>query len=406
MSPFARLCSFWFVFMGALGIFFPFFSLYLREQAGLSALQVGAVVSVLPLVGAVAQPLWGQLADRSGARSRVLALIAAGGGLAQLLLPAASGVLSLLAATALLAVFWTSVLPMALSVTLAQVSGTGRHAFGLARACGTLGFLVLVVAFPPLLRRFTGAAETSAVPPGLAWMFPAVAVLALAGAALALTLPREGAVGLRAQPGGLRLLLRHPPMVRVLVFVFVAYFFLNGPMQLFPLFVGTLGGGLDELSRMWVLMLLLEIPLVALSGTLLTRLGARGLLGMGVLAGGLRWSGSAFAGSLVVTAGLGLLHGVVVVGLTIGATLYVESTIPQSLRSTGQALLATVGVGLGGICSNLCSGWLFDQAGARGTYLGFGIGALVLGVMVAWVLPRPARAAAANDGWERSASGL
>jgi len=396
VSPLVRLGAFWFVYLGAVGIFFPFFSLYLGESAGLSGFEVGAVVSALPVVGMVAQPLWGQLADRSGARGRVLALVAAGAGLAQLAVAGAHGFAALLAATALLAVFWTSAIPMAMSVSLAILRDSGRHAFGIARACGTVGYLVLVVSFPPLLRSAFGGDPNSPAPPGLVWMFPAVTVLALAGALVALTLPREGAVSLRAPRDGLRQLLRHPPMLRLLVYCFAVHLFINGPIQLFPLFVRSLGGGLEDVSRMWIWMVMLEIPLMALSGTLLARLGSRRLLGLGVVAAGLRWAGSGLAAGLAVTSVLGLLHGLVVVGLGIGATLYVEESVPEPLRSTGQALLATVGVGAGGILSNLACGWLFDHLGARATYLGCGAGALVLGLLVAWALPHARRATEPN----------
>jgi hypothetical protein len=43
-------------------------------------------------------------------------------------------------------------------------------------------------------------------------------------------------------------------------------------------------------------MLLLEIPLVLSTGSGLKRLGARGLLGVGVLVGGLRWFLCAISG--------------------------------------------------------------------------------------------------------------
>lgn len=396
MSPLVHLGAFWFVYMGAVGIFFPFFSLYLGEVAGLSGLEVGTVLSVLPLVGMLTQPLWGQLADRSGARSRVLALVAAGAGVSQLVVARADGFPALLAATALVAIFWTSAIPMAMSVSLAILRDAGRHAFGLARSCGTIGYLVLVVSFPPLLRLFHGgSAPGGGAPPGLAWMFPAVALLAVAGAALAFTLPREGAVSLRAPRGGLRQLLRHGPMLRILAYCFSVHFFINGPIQLFPLFVRSLGGGIDDVSRMWIWMVLLEIPLMVFSGALLARLGSRWLLGAGVVAAGLRWAGSGLTDDLATTAVLGLLHGVLVVGYGIGATLYVEEAVPEPLRSTGQALLSTVGIGAGGILSNLACGWLFDHVGPRTTYLVCGAGALVLGVVVAWVLPPPRRAAAA-----------
>ena len=36
MSPLQRLCAFWFVYLGAIGVFFPFFGLYLGGNTGLS----------------------------------------------------------------------------------------------------------------------------------------------------------------------------------------------------------------------------------------------------------------------------------------------------------------------------------------------------------------------------------
>ena len=74
------LALFWFLIMGALGVFFPYYGLYLRENMGLDGFQVGVVFATLPLVGFFVQPLWGIVADRSGLRIRVLAVLASGSG--------------------------------------------------------------------------------------------------------------------------------------------------------------------------------------------------------------------------------------------------------------------------------------------------------------------------------------
>jgi MFS family permease len=86
-----------------------------------------------------------------------------------------------------------------------------------------------------------------------------------------------------------------------------------------------------------------------------------------------------------------------VVGLGIGAAVYVEEVVPDELRSTGQGLLAAIGIGLGGILSNLACGLLFDRVGAQVTYLGCGIGALVLGLATPLVLPKTGREHAGVD---------
>src|SRR5439155_2694504 len=85
------LTLFWFVHMGSLGIFFPYFSLYLRENAGLSGTQLGWILAIVPLVSIITQPLWGQVGDRTGARSRIVAVLSGGSAVGYFFLACAKG---------------------------------------------------------------------------------------------------------------------------------------------------------------------------------------------------------------------------------------------------------------------------------------------------------------------------
>ncbi len=377
----------WFFCLGGLGLFFPYFSLYLRENAGLSGSQVGIVLAMVPLVGILAQPLWGQLADRTGARSRVLVLLGLGAASGYLALGQVHGFAALVLATMWLALFSTAIVPAATSVTFALARGDRVQAFGRMRVWGTLGFLALVVGFPRLLDRFQAARGLSAEPAGLF----------AAGALFALALQGGSEMHLRAPRGDWRRLLRHRPFVRLLGFTLVAYLFMQGPMTIFPIYVRSLGGTLDSVSNMWILMLSLEIPLIALSGTSLARFGPRGLLAIGTLAGGVRWTVCGLIGDLSIIYPIQILHGVVVAGLVVGGPLYVEAIVPERLRSTGQGVLAMVGVSLGAVASHLGSGWLLEHAGPRAPYLVGGIGSLLLAALIPWLLPPAVRAAAAAD---------
>ncbi|MEM8931240.1 MAG: MFS transporter [Acidobacteriota bacterium] len=389
VSANARLGTFWFIYFAGLGVFFPFYGLYLRQDVGLSGSRVGLVMAAIPLIGLLAQPLWGQVADRTGSRRLALFLVALGVAVVHAGLGFAHGFVPILLGTAVLALFSTPVVPMATAVTLAAQTRHGGSAFGRVRLWGTLGFLAAVVSFPTLrdllAERFSGPWT------GLGWLFPVVAVASFLAAPIALTLPPTAAMVVRSAPGDARKLLRHPPIVRLLIVVFVAHTLVQGPINLFPLLVDARGGDAASIRDLWIFMLLLEVPLIGFSGPALRRLGARWLLVIGLVAEGIRWSVVAWSTDPDWIRWAQMLHGVGVAGIIIGAPLYVELAAPERLRATGQALVATIGFGLGAILSIAGGGWLFEHVAPVAPSAIAGVGALVLAGLVHSILPAPRR---------------
>ncbi len=389
------LTLFWFTYFGSLGIFYPYFTLYLRENAGLSGTQVGFVLAISPLIGMISQPFWGQVADRTGARTRVLAFLTLGTALGYLGLGYAEGFPAIVIATSALALAGTAVFPLMTSVSLAILRDAGRHAFGRVRAWGTVGYFILVLILPwalaslPLFNH--AGAGTNVSQPALGLMFPMTAILVLVSALIAFMLPKKGAVGLRAARGDWRELLHNRAFLGFLGFSLLAHFLMHGPMWLFPIFIRGRGGDLAMIRNMWILMLIVEIPLVLSTGSGLKRLGARGMLTVGVTVGGLRWILSALITEPTLLFAVQALHGVMVVGLNLGSPLYLDAVAPAKLRSTAQGIQSMVASGLAGILSNLTAGWLVDRSGTDMLFLLCGIGSLTLGVLSVWMLPKVER---------------
>jgi MFS transporter, PPP family, 3-phenylpropionic acid transporter len=287
--------------------------------------------------------------------------------------------------------------PTAVAVTFALTPTMSAREFGRYRAWGTVGYGALVFGFPYLLDALGTTRGASAAPggpsePALALMFPATAGVMLVAAGIALGLPRSRALEVRSARGDWRRLLAHPPYVRLLGIAFLGYLMLQGPIGMFPIFVRAHGGTLDTVSHLWVLMLTLELPLIAFLGASLQRVGARGLLAIGLVAGGVRWLVCGFAPESDWMAPVQVLHGVTVAGLVIGSPLYVESVVPEELRATAQNVLAMVGVSVGGLLSNLFAGVLLDASGVDAPYRVGGFGALLVAAMLPWWLPAPRRA--------------
>lgn len=364
-----------------MGLLLPFFALYLGEVAGLSNVQIGVVFAVFPAVGLVAQPAWGVLADRSGRRTWVLAALHLGGAASYLVLWQGDGFTEILAATAITAFFVRAIMAIAMSVTLPAFRDRPA-VFGRVRACGTLGFLVAVLAFPATAAAWGHSGD----PAGLHWMFPVAAGLSLLTALTALALPAKSGVATRAARGEWQSLLRNAAFLRLLALSFLAFVFLNGPMEFFPRLVAARGGDAGVVSQLWLVMLVPEIALL-LGFRRADRLGARWLLAVGIAAGGLRWT---LTGALTSIAGLFVaqaLHAIVVIGLMLGAPLYIHKSVPEHLQSTAQGLHGAAALGIGGALSSLCAGWLSDAVGSAAPFWAGGIGALGLALALPLLLP-------------------
>ena len=387
-----KLSLIWFFCLGGMGFIFPFYSLYLRANVGLSGSEIGAILATLPLVAVGTQALWGQVADRTGERSRVLALLAAGASAGYVALFLQDGFAGFLVATAALAVFSAALMPTAVSVSFAQLHDTTGRAFGRVRVWGTLGFAAAVASVPWLLTALRSSQSLAPElrggdEPGLAVIFALAAGLLLFVIPFALLLPRTHTSTTRAARGEWRQLFEQKAFTRVLGITLVAWAFVQGPMSLFPILVRAHGGGLETISGMWMLMLLLEVPLVFAFGASVERIGPRGVIAIGLLSAAIRWLVSGLVDDLDIVTAVQLLHGVTVWGLVLGIPKYVDAVVPERLRSTGQGLLAMIGMSIGSIISNLGAGWLIDRLDPFAPAWIGGLGALALAAILPFVLP-------------------
>ena len=389
-EPVFRLGGLWWFIFASLGLYFPYYSLYLRENAGLSPSEVGMIVATVPLMGILAQPLWGRLGDRTGSRSRILALVALGASVGHVCLAWPTTFTGYLVATASVAFFGSALAPMAVSTSLAHLHAPAERKYGRVRVMGTLAFAVSVGTLPLWIHDVAPFRDSvaDASTPGLSWVFPLAGLYLLIAAGLALSLPRHSDSGAKAVSGDWRLLFQNAAFGRLLLLTLLAYFLLQGPTVLFPLLIRAHGGGLEVISQMWLLMILLEIPLVFWVGSTMDRIGPRGVVAIGLLSAAVRWGVSGFSEDLTWVYAAQILHGVTVWGIVIGIPLYADRIMPERLRSTGQSLLAMVGISLGSILSNLTTGALTEHLGPKAPAQLTSVALILLLVLLPFLLKR------------------
>ena len=383
------LSLFWATLFGALGSFFPFYSLYLKENLGLSGQQVGLAMGVFHLVGLVGQPAWGYLADRTGARKTVLVVITLGMALGFIAYWYVKSYAALLVVSMLFAAFYTSLIPQGMALGLGLLYRSRNSHFEWVRAFGSVGFLITCFGFPFFL---------DAIDPGpddgdLGLLFPCSAAIILLTTVVVFLIPNQKVIREQARPGAWRLLIADQKFLRFLLYVFLVNFMLDGPMFLFPVFVKKIApdNTLGTLKWLSLIMLVPEIIAIALAGHIRRRIGVRLLMLLGLAAGGVKWLACGFFGDLpVVLHASMLLHSVYVVGALVAMPLCVNYLVPTQLRSTGQGLATRVSSSLGGgSCSTFVAGWLIDHFdNAAMPQMCGGIGAMLLLLVAPLLVPK------------------
>src|SRR5262245_30622633 len=141
--PYRRLAGFYFFYFAYLGAFAPFFSLYL-DGIGMSAVEIGVLMSLPQVSRIVAPQLWGWLADHSAARLHIVRLAGVAGTVAWLGVFAGTHFAWLFAVLFTMTFFWSAALPLVEATTLSHL-GDETPRYGRVRVWGSVGFIVAVV---------------------------------------------------------------------------------------------------------------------------------------------------------------------------------------------------------------------------------------------------------------------
>ncbi len=140
--PYRRLAGFYFFYFAYLGAFAPFFTLYL-DSVGMTAVEIGVLMSMPQLTRIVAPHLWGWLADRGGSRLRVAQFAGLAGTVSWLGVYASAQFSWLFVVLLAMMFFWSAALPIVEATTLTHL-GDETARYGRIRVWGSIGFIVAV----------------------------------------------------------------------------------------------------------------------------------------------------------------------------------------------------------------------------------------------------------------------
>jgi PPP family 3-phenylpropionic acid transporter len=370
-SYYWRIAGFYFFYFAFVGMFSPYWSLYLKSLE-FDALQIGILMSVQPVMRMLAPALWGWLADRLGNRRLVVQVASFGSALCYIGVFFTTQYYGLMLVLALMSFFWSASMPLVEATTMTYL-GKSSARYGRLRSWGSVGFIIAVL--------------------GLGYAFDYIAIGWILWAGLAIQL---GILYFSRQIPATQVVAHHSdsqtiahiasqPQVLALFGACLLMAVAHGPYYtFFSIYLVEHGYAKSTIGALWTLGVVCEIAVFFVMPWLMRRHTLPQILMLSLALAVLRFL---LIGWQVDTLWL-LLFAQVLHAATFGsfhaaAVALVHHYFRGRHQSKGQALFGSVTYGAGGMLGGLLSGPLWLHWGASVMYT-FSAGAALLGLALMW----------------------
>ena len=348
---------FFFAYYGYVGVFSPYASLYFADR-GLSATQIGILMSLMQVMRIFGPNVWGWVADQSRRRVLVLRLTSVAAALTFCGMFVGQSFMFFFALMVTVNLFTSAQGPISEALMLSSMRGDLTH-YGRVRLWGSVGFIVLVT--------LSGYA--------LDWqgieLMPWIALLMLVMVtSVTFSLHEEPATLHAQQPNSVRELLSRKSVLSFFASTFLMIAAHSSLYVYYSLYLSDMGYSKSVIGLMWSLGVIAEILFFFYQAPLFRRFGVRKLMLLSLAIAVVRflmigWGAQSLAVLLVAqvlhAATFGVHHSASV------ATL--QRWFAGPLQARGQALYISISYGLGGTVGGLLLSACWDTFGARWVYV-------------------------------------
>lgn len=368
-TVFLTLSGFYFFFFGALGIFLPYWPLYLASL-GCDPRMIGWLTSAAQGIKILGPPIWGGWADR-GSRHRVIIVTSFANLFSFGLYFLDAHFVALLLATLIFSLFQGGPLALVEATTIETVSRHGGD-YGRIRVWGSIGFILFALGLGSLVDRL-----------GIGIVPMAIALLLLGQALLSLFLPDTQIGQDHARKSAPWEIFRQVGMRWFYGAAFFQQLSHGAYYGFFSVHLTTQGFSPTAIGFLWALGVLAEIGILSHSNFWLRRFGISRLLSFSILLAGIRWVIYASTVSWFWLLLAQCLHAFTFGAFHVASVRRIHLAAPETSRSSAQAWYGAISFGLGGSVGLLFSGYLFHAGGAPFLFGGMA-GATLLGLFASW----------------------
>jgi len=375
---------FFFAYYGYIGVFSPYASLYFADS-GLSAAQIGVLMSLMQVMRIFGPNLWGWVADHTSRRVLVLRATSAAAALTFCGMFWGQTFRFFFVLLVVLNLFTSAQGPLSEALMLSAMRGDLTH-YGRLRLWGSVGFIVLVTVSGQLLD-WQGVGMTP-------WI--SLAMLAMV-AGVALNLREEPIAHAHHEAPSVRKLLQRREVVAFFASTFLMVAAHASLYVYYSLYLAGIGYSKTVIGLMWALSVVVEIAWFLTQARWLPRWHLHGWL---MLCSGLMLLRMALtagaADKLWVLVLAQALHAFTFAAHHTASVAMVSHHFPGRLRGRGQALYTVIAYGFPGVLGGLLGGLISERFGLAAVFWA-SVLTSVLAMLASWKVWRHHHPASHED---------
>jgi PPP family 3-phenylpropionic acid transporter len=364
-----RIAGFYFFYYAFVGMFAPYWSLYLKS-IHFDAIEISILVAVQPVMRMVAPALWGWLADRTGKRLLVVQIAATMSALCYLGVFATTSFWGMFLVLALMGFFWSASMPLVEATTLTYL---GKHSarYGRIRSWGSIGFIASVVGLGYALDNMA-----------IYWLLWAGVVCEFGILVFARQIPPTVVLAHHTDSQPVRDIAFQPQVMALFSACFLMSAAHGAYYTFYSIYLVDHGYAKSAVGGLWALGVVCEIGVFFMMPWLVQRFGyirilrvsfSAAVLRFMLIGWGVDWTLLLLVAQVLHAATFGAYHAASV-GL-------VHEFFQGRHQSKGQALFGSLTYGAGGMLGGLASGPIWQHYGASVLYT-CSAGAALLGLML------------------------
>ncbi|WP_079908615.1 MFS transporter [Paenibacillus sp. 32352] len=345
-----------FSYYATTAVLMPFLPIYFGLR-GYSSSQIGLLMMFGPFVAIFAQPLWGYLSDRYNTSKLIIGILWLLTFLSSAGIFYTNSYMWAFLFMLLLYFFMLSSVPLLDSLTIKATIQAGLT-YGSVRMWGSMGYTLTAMTAGLALIAMGGVLH-------IPWLYWSLWILPFA---LLYFLKDDKGSGQRISLSALSSVLQNRLFLWFLFLVFILMVPHRMNDGLFVLYLKDLGASDSMAGWAWALAALSEIPTFALFGRIMHRFHELAILGIVAVLYTVRWILYAWITDPNLLIWFQMSHSVTFAVFWIVAVQYAVRLVPESMRSTGQAMLSAVFLGLAGITGGFVGGYIKDEWGGHAMY--------------------------------------